>query len=100
MFDSEQKQEERRKDAGKHRAIHHREADSESQSPENDNKPCQQDKVSRLRLLPTQGKMPHEGTHKIGGKDEEPYTGTDSQREQMEQPGKGKETPKLCKGMD
>ena len=44
--------------------------------------------------------MPHEDTPEVGGKNEEPDTGADNQREQMEQSGEGRKTPKLCKGMD
>ena len=44
--------------------------------------------------------MQAESTPEIGGKDEKPIEGTDNQREQMEQPGKGKEAQGIYDWVD
>lgn len=87
-------------DVGKDCAIHHGETVFESQSSENDRERCQQDKIFRLRILLKQREMPNEGAPENGGKNEDPDTGTDSQREQVEQSGKGREPQESRKRVD
>lgn len=44
--------------------------------------------------------MPAKGTPEIGGENEKTAEGADDQREQMEQPGKGEETPGVYERVD